>query len=67
MATNEGQNESDSSLLDSTPSPEHLSHAWQVLNEFRHRGLFCDVILKVDNLRFPAHRLVLCTSSDYFK
>lgn len=30
-------------------------------------GVLCDVILKVEDKEYPAHRLLLAASSDYFK
>uniref|UniRef100_H2YMN5 BTB domain-containing protein n=1 Tax=Ciona savignyi TaxID=51511 RepID=H2YMN5_CIOSA len=32
----------------------------------RQRGKFCDVVIKVQDIRYPVHRLVLCACSDYF-
>ena len=33
----------------------------------RQEDLFCDVILVVQSVQFPAHRNVLSATSDYFK
>ena len=37
------------------------------LNEQRLVGSFCDVIIKVGDKTFPAHRGVLCAASRYFQ
>ncbi len=36
------------------------------MNAFRKRGQLCDVVVKVGGREFPAHRVVLAASSDYF-
>ena len=59
------ESESDSSMV--THSSLHLHKAWHAFNDCRQKGLFCDVVLKVQDFKFPAHRLVLCTCSDYFR
>ncbi|XP_039271988.2 kelch-like protein 10 [Styela clava] len=60
----------ESSLSNSSFSTEEWkpsSDAWLTFNDFRHQGLFCDVVLRVEDVRFPVHRLVLCACSDYFR
>jgi len=42
-------------------------NAWLTFYELRHKGVFCDVVSKVHDVRFPVHRLVLCACSDYFR
>ena len=36
------------------------------LNKLRENQVMCDVIIKIDNQEFPAHRNILSASSDYF-
>jgi len=40
-------------------------NAWLTFYELRHKGVFCDVVSKDHDVRFPVHRLVLCACSDY--
>ncbi|XP_078485792.1 kelch-like protein 10 isoform X1 [Ciona intestinalis] len=45
-----------------------LVDSWaSTFNDLRQRGKFCDVVIKVQDVRFPLHRLVLCACSDYFR
>ena len=41
-------------------------NAFAKMNIFRKRGQLCDVVVKVGGRVFPAHRVVLAASSDYF-
>ena len=43
------------------------SNTLQNLENLRHEGEFCDVILQVEGKEFPAHRSVLVASSEYFR
>uniref|UniRef100_H2YMN2 BTB domain-containing protein n=1 Tax=Ciona savignyi TaxID=51511 RepID=H2YMN2_CIOSA len=44
-----------------------LVDSWaSTFNDLRQRGKFCDVVIKVQDIRYPVHRLVLCACSDYF-
>ncbi|VDL93600.1 unnamed protein product [Schistocephalus solidus] len=36
------------------------------MNAFRKHGQLCDIVVKVGGREFPAHRVVLAASSDYF-
>ncbi|XP_042362964.1 kelch-like protein 10 [Plectropomus leopardus] len=37
-----------------------------VCNDLRLEGTFCDAIIKVEDIEFPVHRIVLCQCSSYF-
>ena len=45
----------------------HLSRLSSGLNQMRQHGTFCDVNIIVGDKRFPAHKLVLSSTSDYFQ
>ncbi|XP_053729981.1 zinc finger and BTB domain-containing protein 38 [Synchiropus splendidus] len=49
--------------MDSSHPQNVLSH----LNEQRSQGLFCDVTIVVEDVKFKAHRNVLAACSGYFK
>jgi hypothetical protein len=36
------------------------------INQLRKNKILCDVILKVDNEQYYAHRIILSACSDYF-
>ncbi|VDK47382.1 unnamed protein product [Anisakis simplex] len=48
-------------------SPKHCRLAFERINEMRNDNCLCDVTLVVANNRVNAHRLVLASSSNYFK
>lgn len=37
-----------------------------VLTEFRLEGKLCDVVIKVGDVKFDAHKIILCSCSPYF-
>ncbi|CAL9704035.1 unnamed protein product [Knipowitschia caucasica] len=37
------------------------------LDEFRHKNVFCDAVMKVENQEFPVHKVIMCQSSEYFR
>lgn len=37
------------------------------MNSQREKNEFCDVILQIDNIKFPAHKTVLAAFSPFFK
>ncbi|XP_010178825.1 PREDICTED: zinc finger and BTB domain-containing protein 7C-like, partial [Mesitornis unicolor] len=49
------------------PFPNHSSEVLCGLNEQRHDGLLCDVILIVGDQEYRTHRSVLAACSKYFK
>ncbi|KAM4709649.1 zinc finger and BTB domain-containing protein 7C isoform 2-T2 [Discoglossus pictus] len=49
------------------PFPNHSSEVLCGLNEQRHHGLLCDVILIVQDQEYRTHRSVLAACSKYFK
>ncbi|XP_041103448.1 zinc finger and BTB domain-containing protein 7C-like [Polyodon spathula] len=49
------------------PFPNHSSEVLCSLNEQRHDGLLCDVILIVKDQEYRTHRSVLAACSQYFK
>ncbi|XP_006788167.1 kelch-like protein 10 [Neolamprologus brichardi] len=38
-----------------------------VYNELRLEGQFCDAIIKVEDVEFPVHRIILCNCTPYFR
>ncbi|KAF4090532.1 hypothetical protein AMELA_G00053790, partial [Ameiurus melas] len=40
---------------------------WDVLNEMRLEEELCDVILRVDEVDFKVHKIILCANSPYFR
>ena len=38
-----------------------------VFNDLRLKGLFCDAVIKVEDVEFPIHKIILCQSSLYFR
>lgn len=44
----------------------HSKAILSTMNTLRKADKLCDVVLRVDNRCFPAHRIVLAASSDYF-
>nr|VZI35006.1 unnamed protein product [Spirometra erinaceieuropaei] len=53
--------------LSENPDAERYSlSAFAKMNTFRKRGQLCDIVVKVGSREFPAHRVVLAASSDYF-
>ena len=49
------------------PFPNHSSEVLCSLNEQRHDGLLCDVLLVVQEQEYRTHRSVLAACSKYFK
>ncbi|XP_077981153.1 kelch-like ECH-associated protein 1 [Glandiceps talaboti] len=46
---------------------QHHDEAFQVMNELRYNRHLCDVTIQVDSKEFYAHKVVLASSSPYFK
>ncbi|KAM8753765.1 kelch-like protein 10 [Acanthopagrus schlegelii] len=38
-----------------------------VFNDLRLKGLFCDAVIKVEDVEFPIHKIILCQCSSYFR
>ncbi|XP_042077545.1 kelch-like protein 10 [Haplochromis burtoni] len=38
-----------------------------VYNELRFEGKFCDAIIKVEDVEFPVHKIILCNCTPYFR
>lgn len=38
-----------------------------VLTELRTEGTLCDVVLKVEDTEFSAHKIIMCSCSSYFR
>lgn len=45
---------------------DRASNAMALMAKYRQEGLFCDVILTVKNQQYPAHKIVLASTSKYF-
>uniref|UniRef100_A0A3Q3A8B3 Kelch like family member 10 n=1 Tax=Kryptolebias marmoratus TaxID=37003 RepID=A0A3Q3A8B3_KRYMA len=45
------------------------SHKWlsSVFNELRLEGKFTDAVLKVEEVEFPVHKVILCNCTPYFR
>ncbi|NXX13259.1 KLH10 protein, partial [Podargus strigoides] len=41
--------------------------AWNIFNELRLEGQLCDVTIIAEGTKFRAHKIVLCTCSEYFR
>ncbi|XP_002740989.1 kelch-like ECH-associated protein 1 [Saccoglossus kowalevskii] len=46
---------------------QHHSEAFQVMNELRYNKHLCDVTIQVEDKEFYAHKVVLASSSSYFR
>ncbi|XP_070564376.1 kelch-like ECH-associated protein 1 [Ptychodera flava] len=46
---------------------QHHDEAFQVMNELRYNKHLCDVTIKVESKEFYAHKVVLASSSPYFR
>ncbi|XP_010177854.1 PREDICTED: LOW QUALITY PROTEIN: zinc finger and BTB domain-containing protein 7C-like, partial [Mesitornis unicolor] len=57
----------DTEELIGIPFPNHSSEVLCGLNEQRHDGLLCNVILIVEDQEYRTHRFVLAACSKYFK
>ena len=57
----------DSQCMQRVGSESHLSRLSAGLNQLRQQATFCDVSIIVGDQRFPAHRAVLSSTSDYFQ
>lgn len=58
--------DSECSLIEQIPSnPAHRD--WLTFNDLRQKGIFCDVVLNVQDYKFHVHRIVLCACSEYFR
>ena len=47
-------------------SEKHYEDSYSRFNYYRKEKIFCDVILKIDNEAFDAHKLVLSSVSPFF-
>nr|XP_006005070.1 PREDICTED: zinc finger and BTB domain-containing protein 7C isoform X1 [Latimeria chalumnae] len=63
---NENMASGDDDLI-GIPFPNHSSEVLSSLNEQRHDGLLCDVVLIVKDQEYRTHRSVLAACSKYFK
>ncbi|KAK7888840.1 hypothetical protein WMY93_024400 [Mugilogobius chulae] len=43
--------------------PKHT----RVYEELWHKKIFCDAVLKVEDVEFPVHKIILCGASDFFR
>ena len=57
----------DSHCVQRMGNESHLSRLSSGLNQLRQQSIFCDVNIIVGDKRFPAHKAVLISSSDYFQ
>lgn len=44
----------------------HSREVLEQMNEYRLSGKLCDIVLRAEDDRFPAHRVVLSAASRYF-
>ncbi|XP_060914277.1 kelch-like protein 10 [Labrus mixtus] len=46
---------------------ENMLNSSSVFNELRLGQELCDAIIRVDNIEFPVHKVILCNCSPYFR
>uniref|UniRef100_A0A3Q3MFM1 Kelch-like protein 10 n=1 Tax=Mastacembelus armatus TaxID=205130 RepID=A0A3Q3MFM1_9TELE len=48
-------------------NPQNMSETSSVYNELRQEKQLCDALIRVDNVEFHVHKLIMCNCSPYFR
>ncbi|CAJ0921500.1 unnamed protein product [Ranitomeya imitator] len=55
------------SFYTSNMESKMIPEAFNIFNELRMEGKLCDIVIKVGDVEFNAHKIILCGCSPYFR